>query len=196
MMLSIFFSILCLGVLAVPQRRIQNGPFRSSHNATAAPKAGCDPDYGWIPGVDGTKCYMVVKDFSFSNCYIGSGDYYYGMTWFESMACCYANHGYMAEPVSQEEHDLIKSRLLMVNGEGEKSAWWLGGSDWFNEGEWRWSSGQAFSFTNWKEGEPNDVGNEDCVSMSSQEDYQWEDLGCNTGSHSDIPHYVVCERLA
>ena len=35
------------------------------------------------------------------------------MTWFESMACCYANHGYMAEPVSQEEHDLIKNRLVM-----------------------------------------------------------------------------------
>ena len=47
-----------------------------------------------------------------------------------------------------------------MNGEGEKSAWWLGGADWFNEGEWRWSSGQAFTFTNWKEGEPNDSGNE------------------------------------
>ena len=23
--------------------------------------SGCDPDYGWIPGVDGTKCYMVLK---------------------------------------------------------------------------------------------------------------------------------------
>ena len=54
-----------------------------------------------------------LKDVSFSNCFIGSGDYYYGMTWFESMACCYANHGYMAEPVSQEEHDLIKNRLVM-----------------------------------------------------------------------------------
>ena len=50
--------------------------------------------------------------------------------------------------------------MNLVTGEDEKTAWWLGGADWFNEGEWRWNSGQAFSFTNWKEGEPNDSGNE------------------------------------
>ena len=26
--------------------------------------AGCDADYGWLPGVDGSgKCYMLVKDY-------------------------------------------------------------------------------------------------------------------------------------
>ena len=40
---------------------MQNGPYRSSHNQTGMSTSGCDPDYGWIPGVDGTKCYMVLK---------------------------------------------------------------------------------------------------------------------------------------
>ena len=36
---------------------------------------------------------------------------------------------------------------------------------------------------------------QDCVSMSSQEGYMWEDLDCNSGYHSDIPHYTVCMKM-
>ena len=42
-------------------RQIQYGPYRSSHNHTIHTTSGCDPDYGWIPGVDGTKCYMILR---------------------------------------------------------------------------------------------------------------------------------------
>jgi len=158
-----------------------------------SPMEGCDPDYGWLPGVDGTKCYMIIKDNSnMPNC---PATTYYGLTWFEAMACCVANHGVMAEVVSQEEQDFIKNMLVIVNGQGTKSAWWLGGSDLYSEGDWSWNSGQQFSFTNWHEGEPNNAGQEDCVSMSSQEGYMWEDLDCNTGYHSDIPHYTVCMKM-
>ena len=38
---------------------------------------------------------------------------YYGLTWFEAMACCVANHGVMAEVVSQEEQDFIKNMLVI-----------------------------------------------------------------------------------
>ena len=67
------------------------------------------------------------------------------------------------------------------------------------EGEWQWASGAPFSFAQWHEGEPNDVDNEvnlnsqlnhlfglsnyylqDCLSMSSQDLYEWQDLGCDT----------------
>ena len=31
-------------------------------NVQAGPKAGCDVDYGWLPGAAGSdKCYMLVK---------------------------------------------------------------------------------------------------------------------------------------
>merc|ERR1711892_1087520 len=117
--LSTMRNILCLGfVLLVvtsvaSQRQVQSGPYKSAHNLTDRTTSGCDPDYGWIPGVDGTKCYMVLRDYDYSNCFFNSGDYYYGMTWFEAMSCCYANHGYPAELVSQEEHNLVKNRLAM-----------------------------------------------------------------------------------
>ena len=90
---------------------------------------------------------LLHQDFDYANCYFSSGDYYYGMTWFEAGSCCYANHGYPAEIVSQEEHDLVKNRLAVLDGEGAHTSYWLGGQDFFSEGEWRWGSGQAFSFT-------------------------------------------------
>ena len=32
------------------------------HIVQAGPRAGCDVDYGWLPGAAGTdKCYMLVK---------------------------------------------------------------------------------------------------------------------------------------
>merc|ERR1711936_1341634 len=167
----------------------------STHNETQGTTLySCDPDYGWIPGVDGTKCYMIIRDFDYANCYFSSGDYYYGMTWFEAGSCCYANHGYPAEIVSQEEHDLVRNRLAVIDGEGAHTSYWLGGQDFFSEGEWRWGSGQVFSFTQWHQGEPNNAENEDCLSMSSQDGYDWLDLSCFTANHDDVPHYTVCEK--
>ena len=127
----IHFNLIILVVTYVASKRqVQNGPYKTAHNLTDRTTSGCDPDYGWIPGVDGTKCYMVLRvslveghrvqsvllyfqDYDYSNCFFNSGDYYYGMTWFEAMSCCYANHGYPAELVSQEEHNLVKNRLAM-----------------------------------------------------------------------------------
>ena len=106
------------------------------------------------------RTILFHQDFDYANCYFSSGDYYYGMTWFEAGSCCYANHGYPAEIVSQEEHDLVKNRLAVIDGEGAHTSYWLGGQDFFSEGEWRWGSGQAFSFTQWHQGEPNNAENE------------------------------------
>merc|ERR1712110_978626 len=71
---------------------------------------------------------------------------------------------------------------------------WLGGVDYFEEGVWQWSNGDLWSFTNWHEGEPNNVDNEDCLSMSSQDSYAWMDLGCGTRDHGGVSHYAVCEN--
>merc|ERR1719186_766180 len=93
-----------------------------------------------------------------------------------------ANQGFLAEPSSQEEHDTIKARLAIIDGDVHTS-YWLGGVDYFEEGVWQWANGDPFTFTQWHEGEPNNVDNEDCLSMSSQDSYEWQDLGCGTRDH-------------
>ena len=113
------------------------------------------------------------------------------------MQCCVNNYGFLAQPSSQAEHDLIMDRLQMckyltlyqinfifdnchlVDGNYTNS-YWLGGVDYFQEGTWQWASGEPWGYETWHEGEPNNVDNEDCLSMSGQDGYNWMDLQCGT----------------
>merc|ERR1719150_1919852 len=90
------------------------------------------------------------------------------------MQCCYYQHGYVAEPMSQEEHDQIAQYLTISIGGDKQNAWWIGGTDLHHEGTWLWMSGAPWSFENWGEGEPNQNGNEDCAAMDPQN----EGFGC------------------
>merc|ERR1712107_976554 len=47
---------------------------------------------------------------------------------------CVQNHGFLAEPASQEEHDLIKQHLVIIDGADAYTSYWLGGSDFYEEG--------------------------------------------------------------
>merc|ERR1712189_133723 len=48
--------------------------------------AGCDPDYGWSDGADGSgKCYQLVHSFDYSTCGSDAGFGSYGMSWFNAM---------------------------------------------------------------------------------------------------------------
>lgn len=174
------------------QTKLQFGP-KAVANHEAGPRAGCDPDYGWLPGAAGTdKCYMLIKSDS-STCYSDTG--YYGMDWFDAMQCCYYQHGYVAEPMSQEEHDQIAQYLTISIGGDKQNAWWIGGTDLHHEGTWLWMSGAPWSFENWGEGEPNQNGNEDCAAMDPQnEGFGWMDLDCSQENHG-VPHYTVCEKI-
>jgi len=151
------------------------------------PGYSCDPN--------NPNCYNECYDSTccYDPSYCGGGSYYSSFTWFEAQQCCVANHGFLAEPSSQEEHDLIKERVTIMDG-GAFVSYWLGGVDYFEEGVWQWSNGDPWSFENWHEGEPNNVDNEDCLSMSSQDSYEWMDLGCGTRDHGGVSHYAVCEN--
>jgi len=174
------------------QAEVQYGPLAVA-NHQAGPTASCDPDFGWLPGPDGSnKCYMLIKTYDSNLCLAVDGAW--GMSWFDAMQCCYYQHGYLAEPTSQEEQDKIKQYLLISNGGDKMNTWWIGGTDMHREGAWRWMSGAPWSFAPWAEGEPNQKGNEDCTAMDPQDDYEWMDLDCETGNHG-VPHYVVCEKI-
>ncbi|XP_063163785.1 mannose-binding protein-like [Candoia aspera] len=61
----------------------------------------------------------------------------------------------------------------------------LGMSDLQTEGKFVYLNGETLRYTNWKSGEPNDVNNEDCVTIS--EDALWNDLSC------DHKVLIICE---
>jgi hypothetical protein len=45
-----------------------------------------------------------------------------------------------------------------------------------NEGRFRWSNGEALTYTAWAPGEPNDANGEDCVEL--RRDASWNDANC------------------
>ncbi|MCB9627364.1 MAG: DUF4215 domain-containing protein [Sandaracinaceae bacterium] len=63
---------------------------------------------------------------------------------------------------------------------------WLGGTDEHQEGTFVWRDGVTMSPTFWNGGEPNNLGNEDCVTSNAAG--AWNDLGCRSGNER-----YVCE---
>jgi hypothetical protein len=54
---------------------------------------------------------------------------------------------------------------------------WIGANDVTTEGSYEWVTGDPVDFTSWREGQPNNQGNEDCVMMRGS-DGTWEDRLC------------------
>merc|ERR1712024_99254 len=106
----------------------------------------CTPDY--------YNCYAECYDINCCYDYSCSGgSYYYSVNWSEAMQCCNQNYGFLAQPASQAEHDLIKTRLQTLDGNFTNS-YWLGGVDFFAEGVWQWASGDPRDFTPGTRGSP------------------------------------------
>ena len=91
--------------------------------------------------------------------------------------------GYLASITSPTE-DVFVSAL---NPNGLDA--WLGGSDSVTEGTWTWTTGEAWSYTHWNPGEPNNSGNEDYLA-GWQNQGAWNDCteSCYNGL---VSSYVV-----
>jgi len=96
------------------------------------------------------------------------------------------NHGYVVTISSVGENGFVTD-LLTKNG---VESVWLGGQDIETEGIWKWiggpESGETFwnqykpvtdKYTNWRDSEPNNVDNEDCMIINVA---GWNDVPCET----------------
>ncbi len=77
--------------------------------------------------------------------------------------------GHLATVTSQSEWDFIKS---LTN---YRERLWLGGTDRYTEGTWTWVTGEAFAFSAWASGEPNNLNNEDFLE-TWQSGNTWNDI--------------------
>ncbi|XP_052023812.1 CD209 antigen-like protein A isoform X2 [Apodemus sylvaticus] len=62
---------------------------------------------------------------------------------------------------------------------------WIGLTDHTHEGSWQWVDGSPLKFSFWKEGEPNNDGDEDCVELFTDD---WNDNKCTE------QNFWVCEK--
>ena len=127
----------------------------------------------------------------------GGNDHWYevisavDITWTDARAAALAlGSGWdLASITSQAEQDFIIALLPL--SPTDRQHVWLGGTDVNNEGSFEWSDGDAFGFTSWWAGEPNNFGNaeEDYIAFDSRGGvWNWNDVPL---AGQDILSYVV-----
>lgn len=118
--------------------------------------------------------------------------YFFGtstLTWTEAKNVCKFQGAYLVEHNSLEEvYHLTK--VLTSSGKWTQTLeYWTGGTDILKEGNWKWSySGTTVNFYHWHPNQPDNHGNEDCMTSQPNADGLWNDLSC------DHHQRYVCER--
>jgi fibronectin type III domain protein/lectin-like protein len=117
--------------------------------------------------------------------YAGTGHYYKWVsgttTWANAKTGAQNLGGYLVSVTSAAEQQWLQANVIPA---GQTSC--LGGTDETTEGTWVWLSGEAWSYTYWNSGEPNNSGNEDYLAWNSNT--TWNDIVGTSGGTSG---YVV-----
>ena len=133
-----------------------------------------------------------------SGSWVGNGSYYEvhtygGASW--SQADAALSSGFHLATITEVGEQAFLESLLS----GYEGQYWLGGIQdpisTLSAGlNWTWTTGEAWGYTNWAPGEPNDnygPGSEQHLTMWSKNDWQWND----EGNLRNITGYVA-ERVS
>ena len=106
------------------------------------------------------------------------------VTWLEAKAAATSRGGYLATITSTNEWDRLVP-LLIASG---KPNFWLGASDEKIESDWRWVTGEPFTFSLWNFGEPNNCcGGEHFLAITPS---FWNDAGSRTNPDSRASYVI------
>jgi len=113
-----------------------------------------------------------------------NGHSYYRSTgsafWSAAKAACENMGGHLVTVTSAAENSFIFN--LWPSG-------WIGLTDEVTEGQWRWVTGETYSYSSWNSGEPNNAGNEDYVQFVGGG--RWNDLPNNVS----LPYVLEFEYI-
>ncbi|XP_038066179.1 alpha-N-acetylgalactosamine-specific lectin-like [Patiria miniata] len=85
--------------------------------------------------------------------------------------------GHLASIASAEENDILLEMWDSVRGT-TAGGLWIGFTDEAEEGNFIWNDGSAVSYTKWKDGQPNNAGDEHCTQMLQENNGEWSDFKC------------------
>jgi hypothetical protein len=102
-----------------------------------------------------------------------------GLNWYEAKDAAAASEykglqGHLATFTSLNEETLVVSNFPQI----VPNYVWLGATDEAVEGDWKWITGEPWSYTNWDPGEPNGGTSENCLDYSDGVD-KWNDESCS-----------------
>ena len=138
-------------------------------------------------GISGVPVYLykrttpVMTGFTSQNNY--NGHSYYrstgSMTWTDARQACINMGGHLVTVTTAAENNFIFN--LWPSG-------WIGLTDEVVEGQWRWVTGEAYSWSNWNGGEPNNSNNEDYIQFVGGG--KWNDL-----PNTSLPYVLEFEYI-
>nr|XP_040146474.1 CD209 antigen-like protein A isoform X2 [Ictidomys tridecemlineatus] len=165
-----------------------------SHHALQPPSRAGSSAVSRVPSSQGQKvcqeltqlkagvdrlCRPCPWDWTFfqGHCYFFSKSQ---RNWHDSVTACQEEGAQLVVINSAEEQNF----LLQISK--NKGSTWMGLSDLNEEATWHWVDGSPLSpsLTYWNEGEPNNVGEEDCAEIT---DSGWNDAKC------DAEKFWVCK---
>jgi len=111
------------------------------------------------------------------------------ITWTKARDDCKKRGGYLATITSNEEQEFI---IDLLSKQGKRRNYWLGG---YREGkDWKWVTGEDFTYTNWIPGEPNNAeGKEDKLLLSRNRGNKWNDSSNNNTNPYEETLGYICE---
>ena len=138
-------------------------------------------------GISGVPVYLysrttpTMTGFTSQNNY--NGHSYYrstgSMTWTDARTACTNMGGHLVTVTTAAENNFIFN--LWPSG-------WIGLSDEAVEGQWRWVTGEPYTWGNWNPGEPNNAGNEDYIQFVGNG--KWNDL-----PNTSLPYVLEFEYI-
>jgi len=100
--------------------------------------------------------------------------YHMGISWHDAENKCEALGGHLVAITSSNENEAI---IQWIRTSGMKDWYWLGGTDEVVEGDWRWITGEPWSFTYWDPIQPDNAnGEEHYLETTKYYDWRWNDL--------------------
>ncbi|XP_048020751.1 ladderlectin-like isoform X2 [Megalobrama amblycephala] len=92
--------------------------------------------------------------------------------WITAERSCQSLDANLASVHHKLENDFLLSLLP-----SSSSRSWIGAHDGIKDGQWLWSDGSVYDFTNWCSKEPNnDKGQETCLELTYTSNRCWNDL--------------------
>ncbi|XP_063397229.1 low affinity immunoglobulin epsilon Fc receptor-like [Mytilus trossulus] len=129
----------------------------------------CDCHTGWIHFQN--SCYLFGND---------------KLNWYEASSSCLSHHANLVEVETVHEETFLKTTARAFG-----THFWLGARDDITEGSWVWSADDSdLDYNDWYPNEPNNSGgNEDCLELSGEHSWQWNDGPCRSYSIQ-----YICEK--
>lgn len=139
-------------------------------------------------GIQGVPVYLYSRTTpamtGFTSQQNYNGHSYYrstgSMTWTAARQACLNMGGHLVTVTSAAENNFIYN--LWPSG-------WIGLTDEVVEGQWRWVTGETYSYQSWNPGEPNNSNNEDYIQFVGAG--RWNDLPNNQA----LPYVLEFEYI-